>query len=48
MKEIPNPEECLILLKENGCSEEVIAHCKAVRDIAVKIAEHTNADKELV
>ncbi len=48
MKEIPTPEECLILLKENGCSEEVIAHCKAVRDIAIKIAEQTTANKELV
>ena len=48
MKEIPTPEECITLLKESGCSEEVIAHCKAVRDIAVKIAEHTDADKKLV
>ena len=48
MKQLPNPQECINLLKENGCSEQVINHCKAVRDIAVKIAEKTNADKDLV
>ena len=48
MKQIPTYEECILLLKENGCSEEVINHCKAVRDIALKIAEHTNANREIV
>lgn len=48
MKSIPSPEECIRLLKKNGCSDRVIKHCKAVRDIAVKIAEKTNADIELV
>ena len=48
MKSIPSPEECVRLLRENGCSDRVIKHCKAVRDIAVKIAEKTNADLELV
>jgi len=45
---LPTPEECITLLKENGCSEEVIRHCRAVRDIAVKIAEKANANKNLV
>jgi len=48
MKQIPTPEECIKLLHETGCSKEVIAHCKAVRDIAVKIAEYTDADMKLV
>ena len=38
----------LNLLKKAGCSEEVINHCIAVRDIAVKIAKKANADVELV
>lgn len=48
MKILPTPEECITLLKENGCSKEVINHCRSVRDIAVKIAEKTNANKNLV
>jgi uncharacterized protein (TIGR00295 family) len=48
MKSIPSPEECVRLLRENGCSERVIKHCKAVRDVAIKIAEKTNANLELV
>ena len=30
----PTPERCIELLKENGCSDEVIKHCMAVRDVA--------------
>ena len=48
MCSIPSPERCVELLKENGCSKAVINHCKAVRDVAVKIAEKTNADVTLV
>jgi len=48
MNLIPSPDECLTLLKKVGCSEKVIEHCKAVRDVAVKIARKTNADLELV
>ncbi|KAA0007816.1 MAG: TIGR00295 family protein [Thermoplasmata archaeon] len=47
-KRLPSPQECIKLLDEQGCSPEVVAHCKAVRDVAVKIAECTGADKELV
>ena len=43
MKKIPSVEECIELLQKQGCSEEVINHCKAVRDIAVNIAKRTNA-----
>jgi uncharacterized protein (TIGR00295 family) len=45
---IPSAEESIALLKENGCSEQVICHCKAVRDVALKIAERTEADIKLV
>lgn len=45
---VPTPKECLDLLKKSGCSEEVIRHSKAVRDIAVKIAKRAHADIELV
>jgi tRNA (cytidine56-2'-O)-methyltransferase len=48
MKSIPSPDECLKLLKNAGCSQEVILHCKAVRDIAIKMAKKTNADLKLV
>lgn len=48
MKQYPSPEECIRLLEQNGCSEEVINHCKAVRDIAMKIAKKANADLKLV
>jgi uncharacterized protein (TIGR00295 family) len=48
MSHIPSPPRCIELLRENGCSEEVINHCKVVRDLAVRIAEKTNVNIELV
>jgi uncharacterized protein (TIGR00295 family) len=48
MDNIPTPEKCIKILEENGCSKEVIRHCKAVRDVAIKIANKTDADVELV
>ncbi len=48
MNLIPSPDECLELLKKVGCSESVIKHCKAVRDVAVKMAKKAHADVELV
>lgn len=48
MNTIPNPDECYRLLKEAGCSDEIIAHCEAVRKIAVKIAEKAHANIQLV
>ncbi len=48
MDTIPSPEKCLALLKENYCSDEVIRHCKAVRDVAVKMAQRAHADIKLV
>ncbi len=42
------PEKCILLLEKNGCSNEVIKHCKCVRDLAVIIANKANADVNLV
>lgn len=48
MSSILAPDECLKYLKEVGCSDKVIEHCKVVRDIAVRIAKKANADINLV
>ena len=48
MSYLPSMKKCIDLLKENGCSEEVICHSKAVRNIAVRMALKTGADVELV
>ena len=48
MSSIPSRNECLELLEKAGCSESVIRHCKAVRDVAVKMAKRAHADVELV
>ncbi|MEM2899615.1 MAG: HDIG domain-containing protein [Thermoplasmata archaeon] len=45
---IPKYEECIKLLKEEGCSENVIEHCKAVRTLALQIAKLANADPVVV
>jgi len=42
------PEKCILILKKNGCSKEVINHCKCVRDLAVTIAKKTKADANIV
>jgi len=48
MSTIPNPGQCLRLLREAGCSEDVINHCKAVRKVAVRIAKKAHANIQLV
>ena len=48
MSSLPTPEKCIELLKNSGCSNAVINHCKSVRDFAVKIAKKANADVRLV
>ena len=48
MSEIPDTKKCLALLQKVGCSDVVIAHCKAVREVAVRIAVRAHADVELV
>lgn len=48
MTSIPNEAMCLQLLQQAGCSDEVIRHCKAVREIAVRIAVLAKANVPLV
>lgn len=45
---LPTATQCLNLLKKTGCSADIIQHCLAVRDVAVRIAQKTNADICLV
>jgi tRNA (cytidine56-2'-O)-methyltransferase len=45
---VPSRDECLQLLKEAGCTEDVIAHCIAVEELAQRIAQLAHADIELV
>ncbi len=52
-EKLPSAQKALTLLSECGCSEKVIAHCKAVSALAVKFAESckkrgSNVDVELV
>ena len=48
MTVIPNPGRCLQLLREAGCSDDVIHHCMAVRKVAIRIAKKAHANIQLV
>lgn len=43
-----DPKKCVEILEQTGCSKAVIMHCKAVRDVALKIAVKAHADIKLV
>lgn len=45
---VPSREESLRILAESGCSDDVVAHCVAVADLASRIARRCGADPELV
>lgn len=45
---LPDAEECRRLLRESGCSDDVIHHCEAVASLAVRIARRCGADVRLV
>ncbi|MEM2440439.1 MAG: HDIG domain-containing protein [Candidatus Bathyarchaeia archaeon] len=52
-EKLPTREQALNLLRESGCSQNVIKHCEAVADLAVEIAKKCvdkglNVDLELV
>lgn len=47
-EDLPSNQECMEILRKSGCSENVISHCQAVKELAMKMAEKTDADKELV
>jgi len=48
VKLIPDEQECMDLLKKYGASEKLIEHVKAVKELAVRIAERCNADQRIV
>ncbi|MEM4733964.1 MAG: TIGR00295 family protein [Candidatus Bathyarchaeia archaeon] len=39
-EKLPTRKQALRLLRESGCSENVIKHCEAVAELAVEIAEN--------
>lgn len=39
---IPTRDECIVLLKKAGCSENVIEHCKTVAALAIDVAKNRN------
>jgi len=44
---VPGRDECLQMLRDQGCDEAVIRHCIAVTDLAVRIAKKCRADVRL-
>lgn len=46
MSAFPSRERCLSLLREEGCSDDVIEHCIAVERLAMGIARHCTKDVE--
>ena len=47
-RQLPSRDECITLLRDNGCSDDVIRHCLAVTELAVKMARKCGADVQLV
>jgi uncharacterized protein (TIGR00295 family) len=45
---LPSRDECLAILREHACNEEVIKHCVAVSNLAVRIARKCRANVGLV
>lgn len=45
---LPSSDECMRVLREHSCDQEVISHCEAVSELAVRIAKRCRADVELV
>lgn len=45
---IPDRAECLKILTEAKCSDEVIQHCKTVSELAVRIGKKANANIKLI
>jgi uncharacterized protein (TIGR00295 family) len=47
-RRLPTRDECIVLLQESGCDEQVIKHSLAVTELAVRIAKRSRADVDLV
>lgn len=48
MCNLPSYDECIQILKDAGCSEDIINHSKAVCDLSQKIAFKAKADLKIV
>ena len=48
MSAIPTEEECIQILKDEGCGRSIIKHCCMVLLVSLRIAERCNADMSLV
>jgi uncharacterized protein (TIGR00295 family) len=48
MSQYPTRDECLALLENEGCEQEVIDHCIAVETFAVNIAEHCTSEPVII
>lgn len=48
MSPIPTDEECIRILKEEGCGRSIIKHCCMVHLVAIRIARCCGARMELV
>ena len=47
-RRLPSKDDCIELLRQSGCGDDVIRHCETVSDLAVKIARKCGADVEVV
>lgn len=45
---LPSRDEAFRLLRDCGCDETVVDHCRAVSELAVKIAKRCGGDERLV
>lgn len=48
VRRLPSRDECIVMLQESGCDEQVIKHSLAVTELAVRIAKRCRADVDLV
>jgi uncharacterized protein (TIGR00295 family) len=46
--DLPSRAECLRILREHGCDDEVVSHCEAVSALAVRIAKKCRGNVHLV
>lgn len=45
---VPDHDECLRMLREAGCSDDVVAHCEAVCRVALRVGKRCRARITLV
>jgi uncharacterized protein (TIGR00295 family) len=46
--DLPSRAECIRILREHGCDDQVVSHCEAVSALAVKIAKKCRGNVHLV